>query len=814
MVPQPLRAVNSAYDDLTAEASTAPAGSHGLFWLPYLMGERTPHLDANARGAWIGLTAKHGRAGTGPIPPRRRFVQPEGWPGNHRLVRRASFASAAVRRRRKERLLDPVVCRYLRTRVATLATQEGSAYGAALLALVGTGAYASAVEVCRAAIHEVSAKEPEPAGASAYQKRYAIYQSIYRGIEANVRRDQPAGCLSRIFCDVALPVPVDRLFTYSLPETLQHRVKPGCRLQVPFAGRTLTGVVARAHSSHPGSETREALKLLDEEPVLDAELLRLGHWIAEYYCAPIGEVLKSMLPLSGEVRRTEMYSLTPLGVDMARQFTIGESESAATKLLRLLENRPRSASYLNGKVPGAKRELRTLTKRGWVEVDTNETSRDPLRASAERLSVEFLRRPAPEIKLRKAEREVLAFLELHPGAHNLAKLNETLSNASETARALARRELVRLQIEQLRSTVLERPVPVLNAHQSAAFEAIQSALAARTFQTFLLQGVTGSGKTEVYLRCIEACLGGGRNALLLVPEIALTPAVAGQFFHRFGDQVAILHSAFGDSERAEQWRRIRRGQARVVVGTRSGIFAPVQDLGLVIIDEEHDGSYKQAETPRYHGRDVALVRAKEAGAVAVLGSATPSIESRYNADSGKYSLLRLPERIARRPLPKVDLIDMRCEFLETKKQATFSRQLIAEMRQRVAVGEQTMLLLNRRGFSSFMLCRECGERLQCANCSVVLTFHKRDRRMLCHYCGYAEKVPHLCPKCGSDYIQFLGTGSERVEEELHEHLPGARIARLDRDTATAERSFRNNPASVSRRGHRHPGRNTDDREGT
>ena len=283
----------------------------------------------------------------------------------------------------------------------------------------------------------------------------------------------------------------------------------------------------------------------------------------------------------------------------------------------------------------------------------------------------------------------------------------------------------------------------------------------------------------------------GKNALLLVPEIALTPAVAGQFFHRFGNQVAILHSAFGDSERADQWRRIRNGQARVVVGTRSGVFAPVQNLGLVIVDEEHDGSYKQGETPRYHGRDVALVRAKEAGAIAVLGSATPGIETRFNADAKKYQMLRLPERIAQRPMPEVQIVDMRTEFLETKRQSTFSRKLIEEMEERLAHGEQTMLLMNRRGFSSFMVCRACGERLQCTNCSVVLTHHRRDRRMLCHYCGYAEKVPETCPKCGSDHIQFLGSGAERVEDELHKHLPTARIARLDRDTASGKGVFEN-----------------------
>ncbi|HEX4751121.1 MAG TPA: primosomal protein N', partial [Bryobacteraceae bacterium] len=480
------------------------------------------------------------------------------------------------------------------------------------------------------------------------------------------------------------------------------------------------------------------------------------------------------------------------GRDIARQLSVTPVKDAAAIILAILEQRPRTAEYLSTKVDGAKTIVRSLVKRGWVIAEANQQERDPLRASAERMNVEFQRRADADTKLKRSQRELLAFLELHPGEHNLAELKKSLKNASENARALARMELVRLQPQGMMTpSGFERPVPQLNTHQQQASEEIRQALEANAFQTFLLQGVTGSGKTEVYMRSIEAALTTGKNALLMVPEIALTPAVAGQFFHRFGKQVAILHSAFGDSERADQWRRIRNGQARVVVGTRSGVFAPVQNLGLVIVDEEHDGSYKQQETPRYHGRDVAVIRAKEAGAVAVLGSATPSVETRFNADSGKYKLLRLPERIAGRPMPAVDIIDMRQEFLETKKQATFSRKLLEAMRQRLEQGEQTMLLLNRRGFSSFMVCRACGERLQCENCSVVLTHHRRDRRMLCHYCGYAEKIPADCPKCGSDYIQFLGTGSERVEEELHQHLPIARIARLDRDTASGKGAYQN-----------------------
>ncbi|HEX7363108.1 MAG TPA: primosomal protein N' [Bryobacteraceae bacterium] len=588
------------------------------------------------------------------------------------------------------------------------------------------------------------------------------------------------------YCDVALPVPLDRLFTYSLAAAVQT----GCRVEVPFGSRMLTGVVLRVHNDAPEYDVRPILRVIDAEPVLDEELLRLGRWIGEYYCAPVGEVFRGMLPLAGERRRSVRYTLTDLGRSVARQLTVGSEIDPASQILSLLEERSRTAAFLTGKVAHARTSLRTLVKRGQVIAEEDSEERDPLRASAERLEIEFVSRPEADIKISKSERELLAFLELHPGIHNLAQVGDKVRRASEAARKLGRRGLIKIEAERLLpASGYERPVPELNAEQSAACAAIHAALAEGRFQAFLLQGVTGSGKTEVYLRSIEATLAAEKNALLLVPEIALTPAMAGQFFHRFGDQVAILHSAFGDAERAGQWRRIRDGRARVVVGTRSGVFAPVQNLGLIVVDEEHDASYKQQETPRYHGRDVALMRAKEAGAAAVLGSATPSIETRWNAEHGKYRLLMLPERIARRQLPQVELVDMRAEFLETRKQATFSRRLLEAMAKRLELREQTILLQNRRGFSSFMICRACGERLECANCSVVLTHHRRDRRMLCHYCGYAEKIPAQCPKCGSDYIQFLGAGAERVEEELHLHFPQARVARLDRDTASGKGAF-------------------------
>jgi primosomal protein N' (replication factor Y) len=599
---------------------------------------------------------------------------------------------------------------------------------------------------------------------------------------------------SYLYCDVSLPVPLDQPFTYALPETLRHRVRPGCRVLVPFGSRRLTGVVLACHDDAPEVPTREALRLLDAEPVLDSGLLALGRWISGYYCAPLGEVLRGMLPLASDIRRGKVYSLTDAGRDAARQLLFDAApEDPVVQILRMLDRRPMSASYLERKLPLAANALRALERKRFVVAEQVETERDPLRAPSERLRVEPIDRPpggAPAAKLGKPERELLAFLDLHPGSHNLKDLESMVRDASPAARALARKKLVTLRTEPLAINAAPVRAPhTLNPSQAAAFSQIGAAIQAREFHTFLLHGVTGSGKTEVYLNAIDAALACDRSALLLVPEIALTPAVAGQFFSRFGDRVAILHSAFSDSERSDQWRRIRAGAASVVVGTRSGVFAPMRNLGLIVVDEEHDQSYKQEETPRYNGRDVAIVRAQAAHACVVLGSATPSLESRYNAERGKYTLLELPGRVEERPMPRVELIDMRIEFLETRKQATFSRRLLEAVAHRVDNGEQTIVLLNRRGFSSFVACRSCGERVQCMNCSVTLTFHRRDRRLLCHYCNYAERVPTHCPKCQSEHIYFIGVGSEKVEEELHHEFPKARIARLDRDTATAKRQY-------------------------
>jgi len=360
---------------------------------------------------------------------------------------------------------------------------------------------------------------------------------------------------------------------------------------------------------------------------------------------------------------------------------------------------------------------------------------------------------------------------------------------------LIRRGLIEIIAEPAEFTVSRtppRPSPFefdFNVQQRAALARLRDGVAARKFSGMLLHGVTGSGKTAVYLAGMRAVLEAGQSAILLVPEIGLTPAVAADLHQIFGDEVAILHSALSDRERAEQWHRIRRGDARMVVGTRSAVFAPVADLALIIVDEEHDASYKQEETPRYHARDVAVMRAKMANAVVVLGSATPSLESYFNATKNKYVLKELPDRVEQRPLPEVEIVDMRQEFQETGQEQVVSRRLAAEIKERLERKEQVMVLLNRRGYSPLVLCRACGRKLECANCAIALTHHKREHKMICHYCGYTAPVPKVCMHCGSEYVYFLGTGSEKLEELLHGMFPQARIARLDRDTVRGHEDF-------------------------
>jgi primosomal protein N' (replication factor Y) len=398
-----------------------------------------------------------------------------------------------------------------------------------------------------------------------------------------------------------------------------------------------------------------------------------------------------------------------------------------------------------------------------------------------------------EGKLNDNQRKIVETLAASGGRVPVETL-QALDVPHSTLGTLVKRGMVEI-IEEVAVFAVSRSKPRpsvefdFNAAQKNALANMREAVEKKTFSGILLHGVTGSGKTAVYLAGMRAVLEAGRSAILLVPEIGLTPAVAADLHQIFGDEVAILHSALSDKERAQQWHRIKNGEARMVVGTRSAVFAPVADLALIIVDEEHDSSYKQEETPRYHARDIAVVRAKMAKAVVVLGSATPSLESYFNAKKNKYALVELPDRVEQRPLPEVEIIDMRQEFQETGHEQVISRKLAAEIKERLERKEQVMVLLNRRGYSPVVLCRACGKTLQCRNCAISMTHHKREHKMVCHYCGFVAPVPKACAECGSEYVYFLGTGSEKLEEILHGMFPQARIARLDRDTVRGHEDF-------------------------
>ena len=603
------------------------------------------------------------------------------------------------------------------------------------------------------------------------------------------------------FCDVALPVPLDMVFTYRVPAEAMPIV--GGRVLVPFRQQRMTGIVVELHDRKPSMQTKNLLSVLDTTPVLDEQLLHLGRWIADYYLAPIGEVFRTMLPLAAEFKRSIGYRISDAGQmalhlagmsgSSARSQRTPEEQAAEFRVLDYLAAQAWDATLvreetLRSATRASKSILAGMVRKKWLIREDVSNARDATR------TVKIALLKSAEGKLNDNQRAIAETLAAC-GGRVAVEILQALEVPPTTLKTLVKRGLVEIVEQPADRTVSRsrpRPSPFafeFNSAQHAALARIREGVASRKFSGMLLHGVTGSGKTAVYLAGMRDVLEAGRSAILLVPEIGLTPAVAADLYQIFGDEVAILHSALSDRERAEQWHRIKRGEARMVVGTRSAVFAPVADLALIIVDEEHDASYKQEETPRYHARDIAVMRAKMANAVVVLGSATPSLESYFNAKKNKYTLIELPDRVEQRPLPEVEIVDMRQEFQETGHEQVVSRKLAAEIKERIERKEQVMVLLNRRGYSPVVLCRACGKTLECKDCAIALTHHKREHRMVCHYCGYTAPVPKVCVHCGSEYVYFLGTGSEKLEELLHGMFPQARIARLDRDTVRGHEDF-------------------------
>jgi primosomal protein N' (replication factor Y) (superfamily II helicase) len=607
------------------------------------------------------------------------------------------------------------------------------------------------------------------------------------------------------FCDVALPVPLDVAFTYR--NLAEAAPVVGGRVLVPFREQRLSGIVVELHDRRPSVTAKNIITVLDQTPVLDDQLLRLARWIADYYLAPIGEVVRTMLPLSAEFKRSIGYRITEEGLmalhmagtsgSSARSRRTPEEQTGEFRVLDYLANHAtldadnsalirkealRSATHVSRSL------LTGMVRKKWIIRQDLSAAQDAART----IKIAILK--SVDGKLNGNQRTLIDTLASSGGRVPVETLR-TLEVPRTTLTTLVKRQLVEICEEPADFTVSRtkpRASPFdfdFNPAQRSALKRLRESVETHKFSGMLLHGVTGSGKTAVYLAGMRSVLEAGRSAILLVPEIGLTPAVAADLHQIFGDEVAILHSALTNRERAEQWHRIKRGEARMVVGTRSAVFAPVSDLALIIVDEEHDSSYKQEETPRYHARDVAVMRAKMANAVVVLGSATPSLESYFNAKKNKYSLIELPDRVERRPLPEVEIVDMRQEFQETGHEQVISRKLASEIKDRLDKKEQVMVLLNRRGYSPVVLCRTCGKKLECTNCAIALTHHKREYKMVCHYCGYTAPVPKVCVHCGSEYVYFLGTGSEKLEELLHGMFPQARIARLDRDTVRGHEDF-------------------------
>ncbi|OMF37519.1 primosomal protein N' [Paenibacillus sp. FSL H8-0548] len=592
----------------------------------------------------------------------------------------------------------------------------------------------------------------------------------------------------------------DRPFDYEVPAALEEWIEVGSRVGVPFGGRVLQGFVTQLTDTTDVaiSRIKPVSELLDHVPPLLPDLIELAQWMSEKYCCSWTTALQAMIPaaLKGKAERLiGIQDVEAAQEDLPPAMTewIGMN-GQLVKLEVLLERFPDHAKAVKAALrEGVLIEQTSIRDRHGIRKVL--TVYVPDDVDAIRAQLQAL--PARAAK----QREVLAHMLEHGGPLPLQQLLAEAGGSAASVRSLAEKGLLVLEeVEQQRDPyagrVFERTTPLeLTAAQHAVYDRIVRAVAAEEPQTMLLHGVTGSGKTEVYLQSIQFCMEQEKQAIVLVPEISLTPQMVERFKGRFGDAVAVLHSRLSNGERYDEWRKIRARQVQVAIGARSAIFAPFERLGLIIIDEEHESSYKQEESPKYHARDVAVRRARQHGAAVVLGSATPSLESFAAAsrplsarDEGKEpALLPMPGRVGDRPLPPVAVIDMREELKEGNR-SMFSRLLHSSLAERLERGEQSVLLLNRRGYSTFVMCRSCGYTAACPHCDISLTYHQKSRALRCHYCGHAEQAPTTCPSCQSEHIRYFGTGTQRVEEELSKLFPGIRVIRMDVDTTTEKNS--------------------------
>ena len=605
------------------------------------------------------------------------------------------------------------------------------------------------------------------------------------------------------YAQVAVPVHLRKLFTYRLPMSMRMAARVGSRVMVQLGPKPTVAYIVdllprlRTGTSLVESEIKDIQELLDVDPPLTPEVLELTRWVADYYSAPWGEVLRAALPAGINASVEQAIAITDQGRELLKSQLSVETGGVKWRGLQLLGNEGEIeiGAFVtrmgSARIP---KWLRELENDGLVS--RSYRTRSLQTRAKRRRAVRLIRSLTDEdARVSKAQLRVVETLSASQEEMPIADLVRAADVSESAIRTLIKRGVVQeFEVELRRDPLGTAELPdaedlKLTDAQEAVRRKIDLKIRSNQFAPVLLHGVTGSGKTEVYIRAMRAALAINRGAMMLVPEIALTPILSRRLRAHFGDEIAIFHSSLSKGERFDEWSRLRSGAARVVLGTRSAVFAPVKNLGVIIIDEEQDASYRQEESPFYHARDSGIVRAQKESAVVVLGTATPSLESFHNAQAGKYEYLRLPDRIANRPLARAELIDMREVFKSRKKPAVFSDELLTAIEQTHARGEQTIILLNRRGYSSFILCRSCGESIECPNCDVTLTYHRSDSILVCHYCNYRQRSPSQCPNCTSKYIYYVGEGTEQIEEILRRRFPSLRIGRIDRDTKSRRHEF-------------------------
>lgn len=596
------------------------------------------------------------------------------------------------------------------------------------------------------------------------------------------------------FAEIAVPLGMQQTLTYRIPEGLRDDVRLGSRVEVPLGPKRITGFVVGLLDEAPVAASR--LKpiravLDDDEPALIPEIIQLCRWASEYYLAPLGEMLRVALPanMSARGKRQAVFIADDALVESAlRDQRILESDRP---LLDELRKRPLPLSTIFEELSVSRSAIERLRDAGILALQDRLKDNEGVRYDR------FVVLESDPGGLTPKQNAAVALLQARGGELSVRALEHAGVSAAILS-ALTRKDVIRIERRARRHTLdaflaglgeASTPEIHYSKDQRAAIAAVEAKLG--SFSPFLLEGVTGSGKTEVYIELMRAVVKRGEQAVLLVPEIALTPVFASRLKERFGDRIAILHSNLSASERYDQWWRARRGEVDVAIGPRSALFTPFQRLGLIVVDEEGDGAYKQEEMPRYNARDLAVVRAQNRGIPIVLGSATPSLESRENAARGKYTLLRMPSRVEARPLPEVETIDLRKEPAEKEDKGfvILSETLKQALRATFDANEQAIILINRRGYAPNLLCRECGQDFRCRDCSVTMTVHRRDGLLVCHYCGARKPIPSRCTLCNGEVLQPIGFGTEKAEERFRRDFPDVSVEVLDRDSTRRKGSM-------------------------